>query len=94
MSDFGETRDMAAVVAFTDADAEFDFEFLALFQSIINESTIVLELSWDKENVHGTLDPAAVTVLSFDDHRRRKVYVRRQGVGGGPHNVQVLAGTA
>ena len=93
MPDFGVTRDMAAVVAFTDADAEFDFGFGASFQVIINESTVVLELSWDKENVHGTLNPAATTVLTFDDHLRRKVYVRRQGVGGGPHNAQVVAGT-
>lgn len=94
MPDFGETRDMQAVTSFTDAAAEFDFGFLSTSQATINESAIVLELSWDKENVHGILDPSATAVLTYDDHARKKVYVRRQGApGGGPHNIQVVAGT-
>jgi hypothetical protein len=94
MADFAARRDMAAVVAFTDALAVFEFEFEADAQVIINESNAVMELSWDGQNVHATLvNNQPSSVISYADHVRKKLWIRRVAGGGGAKFVQVIAST-
>ena len=93
MPDFGQTRDLVAAVAFTDPDAVFVFGFEADAQTIINESNSTMEVSWDGVNVHATLTPGVLEVVSYSDHLRPRVFVRKVGPALGTKNVQVIAAT-
>ncbi len=93
MSDFGERRDMGTVTTFTDPDALFTFDFEADAQTIVNESNVTVEVSWDGVNVHATLTPGVLEVVSYSDHLRPRVFVRHAGVGPAAKFVQVIAAT-
>jgi hypothetical protein len=95
--DFGVQRDLGDVDEFTDPGSEFVFGFEADAQTIVNESVVTMEISWDGINVHATLVPGTLEVISYADHLRPRVFVRQAGaapVGGAqPRFVQVIAAT-
>jgi hypothetical protein len=93
MPDFGERRDMTGVATFADPDALFEFGFEAPAQTIINESNVEMEISWDGKTVHAILTPGVLEVVAFTDHLRPRVFIRRVTGALGTRNVQVLAAT-
>ena len=93
MADFFNRRNVAAVMAFTDASAIFEFGFEATEQLIHNDGNGTVEVSFDGVNVHARLQITGPSkVVHWSDHVRRRVWVRNAG-GGGPRNVEVLATT-
>ena len=84
---------MATVTTFTDPDALFVFDFEADAQTIVNESNVIVEVSWDGVNVHATLTPGVLEVVSYSDHLRPRVFVRHAGAGPASKFVQVIAAT-
>ena len=79
----------------SDADALFDSGFEADQQLIFNEAGAeVVEVSFDGVNVHGRLEASGPSqAVSFSQHTRKKLFVRRTGAGGPAMNVVVLANT-
>ncbi len=84
---------MTGVSAFTDPRAVFEFGFEAPAQTIINESNVEMDISWDGINVHVRLLPGILEVVSFTDHLRPRVFIRRITGAAGVRLVQVIAAT-
>lgn len=94
MADFFDRRDVAAVTDFTDPNSLVAFQFVSREQLVFNESNAVLEVSFDGVNVHARLNPTGPSsVIHWSEHVREKLWIRRQGAGGGSKFVQILATT-
>lgn len=94
MPDFYQSVDVQAANAFTDATALVSFGFEATSQVLLNNSDIPVELSFDGENVHAVLratGPSAT--IAWNDHLRKRMYLRRAAAGAGAKLVDVIAHT-
>lgn len=95
MADFFDRRDVGAVLNFTDPGSLVEFQFESREQLVFNESNAVLEVSFDGQNVHARLNSTGPSaVIHWSEHVRKKLWVRRVGLGGGAKMVQVLATTS
>jgi hypothetical protein len=92
MSDFFNRADYTAVTAFTDPGSLVEFKFDATEQTIHNDNTAadaIVEVSFDGINVHGRLaGTGSSSVLTWSDHLRTKVWIRR--VAGGPLGARMV----
>lgn len=94
MPDFYQSVDVQAANAFTDATALVSFGFEATSQVLLNGSDIPVEVSFDGVNVHATLRTTGPSVtISWSDHLRKALYLRRAGAGAGAKLVDVFAYT-
>lgn len=94
MADFYQSVDVQAANAFTDAVALVEFGFEATSQVLLNVSDIIVEVSFDKQNVHATLRPTGPSItISWTGHTRRRLYLRRASAGAGAKLVDVIAHT-
>lgn len=95
MADFYVRKDISAVTAFTDTAAQIEFGAEMEVQAVFNEAGAEpIEVSWDGVAVHARLlQTGPSQAMTWDNHKRRKMWVRRTGVGGGAMNIQVLAFT-
>lgn len=85
---------MAAVTAFTDPLSLFEFGFEAPEQLTFNESNVIMEISFDGQNIHARMNATGPSaVIHWSSHVRRKLWVRRVGAGGSGKFVQVIAAT-